>query len=302
MLMITRTIHRQADSHQRLSTIASYYDAVEQVIPTMHQRFDEPLSLQDMADSVALSPHHFNRVFRKVTGIPPSRFLCALRLKAAIHLLLTTQLSITDICFEVGYNSLGTFTTRFTQLIGLPPTHLRDLVAKAPPMLDLLASYSQTLPGPLPPDAGIRGRISAPDSSLTGSSTSGYIFVGLFRTAIPQGSPIGCTLLTAPGVYRISSVPDGRYHVFAVAFPKSNDPLGYLMPDDTSLKVGMSQSLLRVRGSKVEDPRSEAYRAYRVEGCPHITLRPVRITDPPILSAVPLLLMEHWANANPALA
>lgn len=309
-----RTIPLQADSHQRVSTIASYYDAVEQVIPTMHKRFDEPLSLQDMADSVALSPHHFNRVFRKVTGVTPSRFLCALRLKAAIQLLLTTQLSITDVCFEVGYNSLGTFTTRFTQLIGLPPTQLRDLVDKAPPMLELLASYSQNLGCTGSPDSGISGRISEPDLSLTRStsSTSGYIFVGLFRTAIPQGSPIGCTLLTAPGVYRIysvqssrvpgseltpnselgtqnpepfSSVPDGRYHVFAVAFPKSDDLLGYLMPDDTSLKVGMSQSPLRVRGSKVD-------------GCPHITLRPVRMTDPPILSAVPLLLMEHWANAG----
>lgn len=283
--MITSTRHSWSDSHQRLSTIASYYDAVEQVIPTMHQRFDEPLSLQDMADSVALSPHHFNRVFRKVTGIPPARFLCALRLKAATHLLLTTQLSITDICFEVGYNSLGTFTTRFTQLIGLPPTHLRDLVAKAPPMLDLLASYSQTLPGPLPPDAGIQGRISPPDPPLTGPATGGYIFVGLFPTAIPQGSPLACTLLAAPGEYRISAVPEGRYHLFAAAFPHADDPLDYLLPDDASLSVGMSQSPIRVRGRQVH-------------GCPHITLRPVRLTDPPILSAVPLLLMEHLAQAG----
>ncbi len=281
-LAVSAPGYAQPDLPCRASTVAAYRDAVAQAIALMYARFAEPLSLQDMAAAAALSPYHFNRVFRSITGITPCQFLCAIRLKAAMHLLLTTPLSVTDVCFEVGYNSLGTFTTRFTQLIGVPPTQLRDVVHTALPMLELLASQREQLAHAASPEGGIRGRVIAPESA------SGWIFVGLFPTAIPQGCPLGCTLLPVPGVYQINLPPNGRYYVFAAAFPLSADPLSYLMPDAASLKVGVSQSPISICGN-------------RVDGHPDIALRAVRLTDPPILPALPLLLADHRTHFEMAL-
>src|ERR1044072_6247332 len=110
-------------SASRPDTIASHYRAVERVILAMRERLDEALTLEDLAEVAIISPFYFDRIFRQITGIPPCQFLSALRMEAAKRLLLTSSLSVTDVCFEVGYNSLGTFTTRFTQLVGLPPSH-----------------------------------------------------------------------------------------------------------------------------------------------------------------------------------
>jgi AraC family transcriptional regulator len=88
----------------------------------MRDRAEGALSLRTMAEIAQLSPYHFARTFRRVTGIPPGEIQTTVRLERAKQLLLTTDLSVTGVCFEVGYESLGTFTTRFTQLVGLSPT------------------------------------------------------------------------------------------------------------------------------------------------------------------------------------
>src|SRR6266849_7733545 len=95
----------------------SQQHAVERVILAMRDHLNEPLTLQDMADIAYLSRNHFHRVFHRIIGIPPGEFLTALRLDAAKRLLLTTSMRVTDICFEVGYSSLGSFTTSFTELV-----------------------------------------------------------------------------------------------------------------------------------------------------------------------------------------
>src|SRR5262249_28546352 len=106
-------------------TAEFHQNAVERVIKVMREHLAEPLSLGDMADEACLSPYYFNRVFHRSIGLPPCEFLAALRLDAAKKLLLTTDLSVTDVCFTVGYNALGSFTSRFTQQVGLSPRHLR---------------------------------------------------------------------------------------------------------------------------------------------------------------------------------
>src|SRR5215471_21715534 len=110
-----------------ISTAETHRLTVERVIRAMRERIYQPLSLEDMADVAHLSPYHFSRVFHNIIGVPPGEFLAALRLEEAKRLLLTTSLSVTDICFELGYASLGSFTTRFTQLVGVPPRLLRRL-------------------------------------------------------------------------------------------------------------------------------------------------------------------------------
>lgn len=104
-------------------TDASHLEAVERVIAAMRERVDNTLPLYAMAEIAHLSPYHFARTFRQVTGIPPGEFLGNLRLQRAKELLLTTDLSASEVCFEVGYASLGTFTTRFTQLVSVTGTY-----------------------------------------------------------------------------------------------------------------------------------------------------------------------------------
>ncbi len=106
---------------------ASHRATVERVVAEMRERVDETLSLRAMAEIAHLSLYHFARTFRRVTGIPPGEFLGALRLQRAKELLLTTDLSASEVCFEVGYKSLGTFTSRFTQLVGVSPGRMRRL-------------------------------------------------------------------------------------------------------------------------------------------------------------------------------
>ena len=110
----------------RDSTLRSHYESVERVIAAMRTRLDQPMSLRSMARIACPSPYHFNRTFRQVTGVPPSQFLYAMRLDTARRLLMHTQKKVIDICYDVGYNSVGTFTRRFTDLFGISPTTLRE--------------------------------------------------------------------------------------------------------------------------------------------------------------------------------
>src|SRR5438094_10658426 len=92
----------------------------------MHTHLHEVLTLEDLASVACLSPSHFHRVFCRLIGIPPGEFLSALRFQAARRLLVTTSLSVTDIRFEVGYTSTGSFPNRFTDQVGLSPRLFRQ--------------------------------------------------------------------------------------------------------------------------------------------------------------------------------
>src|SRR6266536_328180 len=101
--------------------------AVERLIDTMRDNLSEQLTVDDMAHCALFSKFHFTRLFERITGVSPGRFLSALRLQEAKRLLTTTGLNVTDISLLVGYNSVGTFSTRFTKSVGLPPTTYRRM-------------------------------------------------------------------------------------------------------------------------------------------------------------------------------
>lgn len=262
----------------RTSTIKQRYQAIEQVILVMRERLEEGLSLDEMAEIAQLSPFHFNRVFRCITGISPSKFLSALRLDTAKKLLLTTNLSVTEVCFEVGYSSLGTFTTQFAQCVGVPPRQLRRLIKDFPyttlPTPDALTDDAAS---DMTPEPACTGCVS-----LRGSSARS-IFIGLYPTPLPQGRPVACSFLMSPGKYRITGIPDGTYYVLATASPWSQDPLAWLMPDVSTLHVGSSETPIQVEHGQVL-------------GLTNLTLRPVQLTDPAIPSALLLLLAEHLSR------
>lgn len=262
-------------SGSRASTIVARAEAVERVTRAMRERLEEPMSLQAMADTALLSPYHFNRVFSEVTGVSPSRFLAALRFEAAKRLLLTTEASVTEICFEVGYNSLGTFTTHFTEAVGVSPRGLRRVRQES--VVAQMRALADEMRGP--------GRAMGVGPSLAGWITAtgafdGPVFVGLFTTPVPQGRPVCCTLLSGPGPYCLPDLSDGAYYAFAAAFPWSHDPLAYLLPRHSEVYIGATGNPIVVD-------------AGAVTGGGDMELRSLRSTDPPMLIALPVLVAER---------
>jgi len=257
----------------REDTLASHRRAVERVITTARERLCEPISLHDMSRVAYLSAFHFNRVFHQITGLPPAKFISAMRLEEAKRLLLNTDRSITDISFEVGYNSLSTFTRRFTQRVGLGPREFRYLAERITPssVESLCAHYAE-----LTQRATLHSVEGFVDSPNLGERP---IFVGLFHAHIPQSRPVGGALLTSPGAFCIGPVPDGIYHLLAAALPHLADTLGYLLPDSANLLVGAGNGPVIVRQGQAIGPFN-------------ISLRPMALTDPPLLVSLPFLLAD----------
>jgi AraC family transcriptional regulator len=266
-----------ANSACREDTLASHRRAVERVITSARERLCEPISLQDMSRVAYLSAFHFNRVFHQITGLPPVKFISAMRLDEAKRLLLNTNRSITDICLEVGYNSLSTFTNLFTQRVGLGPREFRYLAERIrPTSVESLCAHYAALTGRAKLRASVNGVEGFVDFPKPGG---GPIFVGLFRAHIPQSRPVGGALLTSPGAFRIGPVPDGIYHLLAAALPRLEDTLGYLLPDSANLSVGAYNGPVIVRQG-------------RASGRFNISLRPMVLTDPPLLVSLPFLLAD----------
>ncbi|ABX03520.1 MAG TPA: AraC family transcriptional regulator [Herpetosiphon sp.] len=243
-----------------------YSAAVERVIGVMRGQSHELLRLEQLADIANLSPFHFNRIFRQTVGLPPGKFLSTLRLDRAKRLLLTTDLSITTICFEAGYSSLGTFTTQFTQVVGVSPRRLRLLRATfETPRLDRLHHQYVHETKPDQQALTVHGSIIAPESF------SGSIFIGLYPIAAPLGQPVSCVFLNALGDFQLKAEKPGRYHLFAGAIPWSNDPLAYLLPCEQTAWFARTASVIMLR--------SDTFTS-----CGVMSLRRRRPTDPPLLT------------------
>ena len=91
----------------------------------MDRTFAEPLCIAQMARIAKVSEAHFIRTFRATFGEPPHRYLQRRRIERAMFLLRASDRPITDICFDVGFNSLGTFSRTFRDVVGESPTGFR---------------------------------------------------------------------------------------------------------------------------------------------------------------------------------
>jgi AraC-like DNA-binding protein len=87
--------------------------------------YAQPLDVEALAGGVHMSAGHLSRQFRLAFGESPYSYLMTRRIERAMALLRRGDLSVTEICFEVGCSSLGTFSTRFTELVGVPPSVYR---------------------------------------------------------------------------------------------------------------------------------------------------------------------------------
>ncbi len=87
----------------------------------MDRAYADALDVPRLAAIAEVSPAHFSRTFHAVFGDPPHRYLQRRRVERAMFLLRSTQRSVTDICFDVGFGSLGTFGRTFRAIVGVPP-------------------------------------------------------------------------------------------------------------------------------------------------------------------------------------
>ncbi len=119
-----RTISQAAnkpavDQHLRdLATLRRVRDRID-------REYAQPLDVEALARGAHMSAGHLSRQFRLAFGESPYSYLMTRRIERAMALLRRDDLSVTEICFAVGCSSLGTFSTRFTELVGTPPSAYR---------------------------------------------------------------------------------------------------------------------------------------------------------------------------------
>ncbi|NUP35283.1 MAG: helix-turn-helix transcriptional regulator [Streptomycetaceae bacterium] len=106
------------DNREHLRELAR----LRRVRDRIDREFAQPLDVEALARGVHMSAGHLSRQFRRAYGEPPYRYLMTRRIERAMALLRRGDLSVTDVCFAVGFSSLGTFSTRFTELVGVPPS------------------------------------------------------------------------------------------------------------------------------------------------------------------------------------
>lgn len=115
---------RRAAATQNLDDLAR----LRRVRDRIDREYSQPLDVQALARDALMSPGHFSRQFKLAYGESPYGYVMTRRIERAMALLRRGDLSVTEACFEVGFSSLGTFSTRFTELVGVPPsTYQADL-------------------------------------------------------------------------------------------------------------------------------------------------------------------------------
>jgi AraC-like DNA-binding protein len=118
--------HARSAQDQRLRDLA----LLRRVRDRMDREYAQPLDVEALARGVHMSAGHLSREFKRAYGESPYGYLMTRRIERAMALLRRGDLSVTDVCFAVGCASLGTFSTRFTELVGMPPSAYRARAAR----------------------------------------------------------------------------------------------------------------------------------------------------------------------------
>jgi AraC family transcriptional regulator len=239
--------------------------AVGRAITMMRTNLGEQLTVDDLARAAMFSKFHFTRIFQRVTGVSPGRFLSALRLQRAKYLLLSTSLNVADISLRVGYSSVGTFSSRFSRSVGLSPTTFRRLQGFAPHI-----PTERGLGVEHHPCALVNGYVwSSPEEA------EGLVYIGLFPGPIPEGRPVSCAILFGPGRYQLDEVPPGSWYLLAQAVTGEPDDTPATNPSSDGTDVSV---FVAAYGPITIRPGTVA----RVD----VRLKPARDLDPPVLLAL----------------
>ena len=125
---------------------------------TMDRAFARPLDVAALARIAHVSTAHFSREFRATFGEPPHRYLQRRRVERAMELLRETECPVTEICLNVGFNSLGTFSRTFSAIVGEPPSAYRARFRDAGVALPVPACWAMAWTRPVTSRYGEAGR------------------------------------------------------------------------------------------------------------------------------------------------
>lgn len=243
----------------------AHAEAVERVIKYMYANLADEITIDDMARTAMFSKFHFSRLFHAVTGLSPGRFLSAVRLQAAKRMLISTTMSVTEICFSTGYNSVGTFSSRFAAIVGVPPTvyrynggYVSQLSVNA--RRNDWGSSSNTLSGKI----------------ITSSrEPGGLIFVGVFPDPIIEGKPIKYMISdNLSGEFELDGIPAGTWYLLSYSFTRGDNSILLNSAYDSISPLVAVHGPIAVQSRLPVEP---------VE----MVMRPMRMIDPPVLLAVP---------------
>ncbi|WEF33194.1 helix-turn-helix transcriptional regulator [Pseudoduganella chitinolytica] len=143
-----------SDADQRLRELVK----LRRVRDRMDREYAQPLDVEELARGVQMSAGHLSRQFKLAYGESPYSYLMTRRIERAMALLRRGDMSVTDICFEVGCSSLGTFSTRFTELVGVPPSTYKAQCADATAGMPACIAKNVTRP--------VRNHEAMPDQPL----------------------------------------------------------------------------------------------------------------------------------------
>jgi AraC-like DNA-binding protein len=135
-------VTNRTDEAQRLRDLAR----LRRVRDRIDREYAHPLDVEALARDAHMSAGHLSRQFRLAYGESPYSYLMTRRIERAMALLSRGDLSVTEVCFEVGCSSLGTFSTRFSELVGMPPSTYRSRAARGAPGLPACVAKQVTRP------------------------------------------------------------------------------------------------------------------------------------------------------------
>ncbi|GAA0372458.1 helix-turn-helix transcriptional regulator [Bacillus horti] len=264
------------------------YSEIDEVISYIHRNIYEPLSLSDLAKYAGYSPFHFTRIFKEKMGLPPSYYVSSVRLQKAKDLLLQTNLTVRDVAMEVGQQSLGTFTSKFSERVGVTPAQFRHSTIQVTEHLKSLQSLD-TWDEPVLQIGGSTSTIIGHVEATT--PFEGLVLIGLFPKPIPEGIPLNGTLISFTSKhneFKLSGIKPGTYYLMATSVSWSMGPMDVLLPSQT----------LRTRSKEPIYITGNEPSSYQ-----RVKLHEPHPDDPPILISLPLLmntfLYRVMKNSNP---
>lgn len=235
-------------------------DAVAASIEYMWQHLDEQITLDDMAGAALFSRFYFSRVFHGVTGTSPGRFLTAVRMAQSKIILAATDYSVSDVAASVGYDSLGTFTTKFSKSVGITPAVFRKY-SRNPDCWEQ-DSFRQTRPAAPAGSGRLVGSFdlaaALPDDLTAGTRT----YVMAFKSSTAEGLPFACEVVDGLGGWRMLDLPDGEWLVRAITVARRTDDHGVaprpplLLADSARVQVSGGATVpvsLRMREPAITD-------------------------------------------------
>ena len=251
-----------------------YANKAPEVEASLHYIQDhifDPLSLGKIAHEAGYSPYHFTRIFKAHMGISLFYYVSSLRLQKAKDLLLHTELTIRDIALEVGQQSLGTFTTRFTQKVGVSPAVFRKTAKEAEKALETIKRLEEakTDNEPSGDQCSMHGTIEAE------IPYEGIVLIGLFPKPIPEGIPLHGTLVKLPGRFCFSGVRPGVY---------------YLMGTSVSWGMRAESILLTQKNLRTRNHQPLEISPEKNTVPLKVKLHLPQLDDPPILVSLPFLM------------